>query len=103
MTQCIAERKLLYSFPKNSERKSFVIRIFAPFEIQEGTVDFNFDQGTAGCTYEIDGLPEKILDTTYGADSIQALQLAVNVEGILKQLSKKYDLYFPSGERYFDL
>ena len=38
----------------------------------------------------------------YGADSIQALQLAVDIEPVLKRLSERYDFYFPSGEGYFD-
>jgi hypothetical protein len=40
--------------------------------------------------------------TAIGADSIQALQLAVDVDRVLRRLSKHYDFYFPTGEAYFD-
>jgi hypothetical protein len=46
-----------------------------------------------------DGEPHHI----YGADSVQALELAVSmIEPFLEQLSKKYDIYFPTGENYFE-
>jgi hypothetical protein len=99
---CIAERKLLYSLPGESERRHLAIRIFAPFAVQPGTVSFAVDEGVAGCRYELNGLPITISDTAYGADSLQALQLATDVEGILRRLAEKYELYFPSGEGYFD-
>jgi acyl carrier protein len=42
------------------------------------------------------------MEKIYGADSLQALQLAVNVEPTLIRIGKKYDLYFPTGEGYFE-
>ncbi len=61
-----------------------------------------FDEEAAGCTVEFDGLPSMKAHEMYGADSLQALQLAANVEPTLKSLGKKYDFFFPSGENYFD-
>ena len=54
------------------------------------------------CTVEFDGLPDETLGDTYGADSLQALQLAADIEPVLKRLSHRYDFYFPTGEGYFD-
>lgn len=49
-----------------------------------------------------DGLDEKEW-TTFGADEIQAVELAVKyMEDRLRRLSKKYDLFFDDGEPYFD-
>lgn len=102
MSQCIAERKLLFALKGSDERNALVVKIFAPRELQIGDVDFEFDEGTAVCTVQLDGLPRPLTEQIYGADSLQALQLAVDVEPILKRMSKKYDLYFPSGEDYFE-
>jgi len=102
MSDCIAKRELAYSARGGNERKSLVIRIFAPFEVQEGTVNFKFDEGVAGCTWEVDGLPERPTDTVYGADSLQALQLVGDLDRVLRSFRHKYDFYFPSGDPYFE-
>jgi hypothetical protein len=60
------------------------------------------DANTSSCLVEFDGIPNANHGKIYGADSIQALQLAVDIEPMLKHLSKLYDFYFPSGEGYFD-
>ncbi len=38
----------------------------------------------------------------YGADSVQALALATNIDGILRGMAKKFDFFWPTGEPYFD-
>ncbi|MBL8262824.1 MAG: hypothetical protein JNM58_10385 [Xanthomonadaceae bacterium] len=101
MTESIAERSLQYTLRGGGERKALVVRIFSPFIVPAGSVNFEVDGVVAGCRWELDGLPERVSDTTYGADAVQALQLAVNVEGVLASLRGKYDFYFPSGEPYF--
>jgi hypothetical protein len=45
---------------------------------------------------------DETLGDTYGADSLQALQLAADIEPVLKRLSHRCDFYFPTGEGYFD-
>ncbi|WP_154584901.1 hypothetical protein [Burkholderia pseudomallei] len=78
------------------------ICIGEPFLLTEGSVDFRFTEGTAGCVISFDGLPEKEM-TVYGADAVQALELAVqDMEHYLLRLSKKYDFYFDDGEPYFE-
>ena len=56
----------------------------------------------ATCNLEIIGFKEPYVQTLYGADLLQALQQATNVDPILKAFSKKYDLYFEDGEPYFE-
>lgn len=102
MTTPIAERNLLFSLKGQTERKVLVIRIYAPRLVEPGSVLFHSDQGTASCSVAFDGLPEIPVGDTYGADSLQALQLAADVEPILKRLSLRYDFFFPTGEGYFD-
>jgi len=101
MNKCIAERKLLYAEKGSDERKELIIRIGAPYVVDQHTVSFPVGEGISGCTVEFDGLPEISTNETYGADSLQAIQLAVNVEPILESLNRKYDFYFLTGESYF--
>ena len=94
MNQCIAERSLVYSPKGGTERKPLIVRVFAPSKVP--------DQDAAQCTVSFDGLPGMDAEQVFGADTLQALQLAVDIEPILKRLSKKYDFFFPTGEEYFD-
>ena len=98
----IAERKLLYAAMNAQEMRECIVRVYAPVLLKEGDVSFKFDQGASGCRYDFEGFPEDISDVVYGADSLQALQLATKIDGILKKLSMKYQFYYPSGEPYFD-
>ena len=102
MLGCIATRELSYSVIGTSERLPLTFLVFSPFELQEGMVDFAFSKGTAGCTYELDGLPKKYSHTCIGGDLVQALQLAVDVDGHLRMFKKKYEFFFPDGEPYFE-
>jgi hypothetical protein len=99
----IAERELMFSLKGSDELSPLVIRIGKPYYLKEGMVSFAFAPGTAGCSVEFDGLNnDGYLNEVYGADLLQALQLAVDIEPTLKRLSKTYDFYFPNGEPYFD-
>jgi hypothetical protein len=98
----IAERHLLFSAKGETERKPLVIRIFTPRLIDPASVSFKVAAGTAVCTVQFDGIPDETQGDTYSADSLQALQLAADIEPVLKRLSMRYDFYFPSGEGYFD-
>lgn len=103
MKKSIAERELLYSLKGKSTRQKLIIRIGAPYLLDKSSaVNFKFDPGTAGCTIEFDGLPENLVEEVFGADSLQALALAADVDPYLKGLGKKYDFYWPTGESYFD-
>jgi len=102
MNKCIAERRLLYSLKNSDKANEFVIRIGEPYLLNEGDVDFPIHEGAAGCSFEFEGFPEEINEEVHGADLLQALQFAVDVEPILKNKSKKYNIYYPTGEPYFD-
>ncbi len=102
MTEWIAERKLLFA-PKGSfDRNELLIRIGRPYLIDSSAVNFQVPEGAGGCTVEFVGLDSRYLDEVYGADLLQALQLAADVEPTLKRLHREYNLFFPSGEPYFD-
>src|SRR5260370_24991602 len=86
----IAERHLFFSEKGKSERKPLVIRIFAPRPVDPASVSFPIADGTAVCKVKFDGISDETLGDTYGADSLQALQLAVDVEPALKRLTTKH-------------
>lgn len=99
----VATRSLLYSAVGGSARKTFTICIGEPYLLTEGSVDFDFAPGTAGCSISFIGLPEKP-EIVYGADGIQALELAVGaMDAYLRRLRRRYEFFFPdAGEPYFE-
>lgn len=103
MTSFIAERKLLYSLNGNEIRNEFTVGISAPYVVRQDMVNFTVGEGGCyGCQIGVIGLNEKHRDV-YGADSLQAINIASNaIEPFLKGLNKKYDLFYLSGETYFD-
>jgi len=102
MNNCIAERRLLFAPKGSDERNELVIQVHRPYLVTQEMVSFTVDGETAGCKVIVTGLNEEFTEETYGADLLQALQLAADVEPILKRLSKRYDFYFKTGEPYFE-
>jgi hypothetical protein len=101
MKKFIAERRLLYSLKGSGIRKEFSIGITDIYIVDKDTAHYPAHEGYAACQVEIEGLDEKC-PVVYGADTLQAINLASNAEPFLKRLQKKYDLYWLSGEPYFD-
>jgi hypothetical protein len=98
----IAERRLLYSLKGGDVRKEFIIRLGAPYLVKEGMEGFSIvGEAVSACHIEIVGIDETYPEV-YGVDSLQAINLASNVEGLLKWLQKTYNIYWPCGDPYFD-
>lgn len=97
----IAERKLLFSEKNAQSTKELVIKISEPFIATENNVKISVDGVTAGCHVEIEGLDESGYDL-YGMDSLQAINLASNIDPLLERLSDKYDFFWITGEPYFE-
>ena len=88
---------------KSSLTGELVVEIYKPYELTEDIVEFPIFKGNAGCSVKFLGLDTDHYDhNVYGADSLQALSMAVDVEGILKTISKTHELYFLDGEPYFE-
>ncbi len=97
----IAHRSLLFSEVGNSEKKSLDVKVGLPYEIKSGEVSFTFSKGTAGCDLYLEGLSNEPT-TSYGADTVQALEIALQFDKTLLRLSSKYSFYFANGEPYFE-
>ena len=82
----------MYSTKGGSDRKELLIRVGAPYVDKEGM---------SRCPVEWGGLFEDFADIG-GMDSLQALQLAANIDSMLRKLGNKYDFFWPSGEPYFE-
>jgi len=99
--QIIATRTLLYSRVGESEKRKLTVGIVVPYHLTPGSVSFAFDEDTAGCAIVFDGIPEDEI-VVFGADKIQALAMAVDIDPYLRGLARKYDFFYETGELYFD-
>jgi hypothetical protein len=97
----IAERKLLASRKGSEKRLDVTIRITEPFIVQQGDAGFPADGVAAGCRIAIDGIDVPEI-TVYGMDSLQAVNLASNIESLLQERLSKYDFFWATGEPYFE-
>lgn len=100
-TPIIATRHLAFSPIGEEARHNLFIRIHAPYQLREGDVAYSVERGVAGCEVEFEGLSEETR-TVHGADTIQALEMAVDIDRTLRRLSRKYTFFWPSGEPYFE-
>ena len=97
----VAERKLLYSEKGSNTKTEIVIKISEPFLLTENDVSFSTDGVAAGCCIVVDGL-DGFDEVVYGVDSLQAVHLAADIEGFLKRLHTRFDLFWNTGEPYFE-
>lgn len=97
----LAERKLLCSDKGSQDRKEVVVRISEPFIATRENAKFPVDGEMSGCRVEITGLDEPSFDL-FGMDSLQAVNLASDIESLIKRLGDKYDFFWITGEPYFD-
>jgi hypothetical protein len=101
MKSFIAERKLLYSLKGSDLRNELIVRVSMPFQVDAAIFGKSGAEPCFGCHIELVGVDETISDV-YGADSLQAINIASDVESILKRLENKYNLYWASGDPYFE-
>lgn len=99
--EIVAKRELTFSLKGEGVRRKVTVQVHRPFEVQREDVRFDFSSGTACCRVEFEGLDEPEF-LAYGADTLQALALAVDIDPVLRGMSKKYDFYFDTGEGYFE-
>ena len=96
----IAERELLCTPKGGNHRKKLTIRVFAPCQVEEGAVNFEFSPGTSRCVVDFDGINEQV--EFFGMDSLQALEMVSKLDRYLAGFSQRYDFYWTTGEPYFE-
>ncbi len=101
MKSIIAVRKLYYSIKGISNLSEFTIKISMPYHANEFDKNDQPSQDCYACDISIEGINEPGF-TVYGMDSVQAINIATNLEPFIKRLSKKYDIYWVDHEPYFD-
>jgi len=101
MSRYIAERHLLFSGKNDGVRKNLTVGICAPKVVAQDKVQFSVDGVMSICHVDMEGLDEHSFDV-YGTDSMQAVNLASNIEAVIKRLSDEYDFFWASGEPYFE-
>ncbi len=102
MKNSIAHRRLLISKKGVEKRTDLYIHIGPPRFMPPEKLPFEADDKFAVCNIEMIGFEEPFFDSIYGADLIQAIQLASNIDPILRSYSVTYDLFFEDGEPYFE-
>ena len=69
--------------------------------VAQEKVQFPVDGVMSICHVDIEGFDEQSFDV-YGTDSMQAVNLASNIESVIKRLSDEYDFFWATGEPYFE-
>jgi hypothetical protein len=101
MSRYIAERHLWFSAKKNGVRKRMLVGLSAPAVVAQDEVKYPVDGVMSKCHVELEGLNEYSFDV-FGADSLQAINLASNIEAVIERLSNEYDFFWATGEPYFE-
>ena len=102
MSRSVATRLLRFRHRMTRQEGEIRVSISEPKLVDPSSVSLEVNSETAECTVSIEGLPEPVTETTYGADSIQALRLGSDIDPLLKRIAKDYELFFISGEPYFE-
>jgi hypothetical protein len=97
----IAERKLLVSEKGKRVKSEVRVRISLPYVVLQENVQFPVDGVVSGCHVDIDGIDERGFEV-YGMDSLQAINMASDIEPLIKRLGARYDFYWITGEPYFE-
>lgn len=101
MSRYIAERHLLFTKKGGGTRNKLMVGICAPVAVSQGEVRYPVDGIMSKCHVEFEGLNEHSFDV-FGTDSMQAINLASNIEAVIKRLSEEYDFFWAAGEPYFE-
>lgn len=101
MIDWIAKRRLRAVSKADGQETVVTIKVSRPAlsALAPGGGSANPDE--AYCWVDFEGTEQPALKV-YGADELQALELASNLDPILEAMRSHYDFYWESGEKYFD-
>jgi hypothetical protein len=103
MPQLIAQRKLLYSSRDNAKPFPFTVGITAPRDVATGTNEEALPDAMSACDIVFDGLDAPPIEVR-GADSLQAVAMAAEIDGVLRGLARQhgYQFFWDDGSAYFE-
>lgn len=101
MNDIVAERRLRCVGKADGVEREVRIGICRPEEVDGEDVDLPGVGRVVVCRTVIDGI-EEFVRPCVGADTLQAVRLASDIDALVKRLSRRYDFYFLDGEPYFD-
>jgi len=101
MSSYIAERHLLFSKTGDGAPTRLTVGLCAPVVVAQDEVQYPVDGVMSKCHVEFEGLNEHSFDV-FGTDSLQAINLASNIEAVIKRLSEEYDFFWATGEPYLE-
>jgi len=101
MSKYIAERHLWFVKKGNGVRHRLTVGICLPAVVAQEEVQYPVDGVMSKCHVEFDGLNEHSFDV-FGTDSMQAINLASNIEDVIKRLSDEYEFFWATGDPYFE-
>jgi hypothetical protein len=101
MSRYIAERHLWFSKKGEETRNRLTVGVCAPVVVSQNEAQYPVDGVISQCHVEMEGLSEHSFDVV-GTDSMQAVNLASNIEVVIKRLSDEYDFFWATGEPYFE-
>ena len=101
MSRYIAERHLWFTKKGEEARNRLTIGICAPVVVAQKEVNYPVDGVMSRCRVEMEGLNEHSFYVV-GTDSLQAINLASNIESVIQRLSDDYEFFWASGEPYFE-
>ena len=101
MPDFIAQRTLLYSEKNTSQLKRMTLKLSQPFYISEDMDEYPCKDCFA-CKVYVEGIDIRDDLISYGADEFQAINLATDVDSLIKRMSKYYDFFWEEGESYFE-
>lgn len=102
-TDLVARRKLLFTTPDNATQRPCTIGITAPREVTTSRGDEELHDPLAACDIIFEGFDAPSIEV-HGADSLQALASACDIDPYLRDLERRkgYEFFWDDGTAYFE-
>ena len=99
--KAIAQRTILLVEKETKKESKLLIKINEPYLVDERDPGYSPNEEVAACVIEFFGIDFDPI-TIHGVDSIHALAQASDIDIYLKKLCGQYNLFFLSGDPYFE-
>lgn len=97
----VATRRIAYAERNGLASGILEVRVMLPQVVDADECSSVSPPSSYSCRVSFDAFPRLDYEV-HGADAIQALELAVNIDPVLQSLQHKYVLSFLDGEPYFE-